>query len=142
MTDLRRQVARELVGYQSGRVRHPDLDDIALFVELMIEWTPEEVDESAALLLFLVQSIPARDAVLLQWATDLTMGDKLWQSTVDDRVVSDLKVGIGPRPDPSRLDRGIAVVQRLLWLAPPHLAQAPHFMLAWLRWARSDWPSS
>ena len=134
-------IAREVARYQSGRVRHPDLDDVALFVELLLEWTPAEVDESAALLLFLVQSIPARDAVLLQWATDLPMGDELWQSAVDDELVINLKLGLGPRPDLARLDRGIAVVERLLAVAPSHLAQPPQFMLAWLRWARSSWPS-
>ena len=139
---MTRSVAHEIAGYQSGRVRHPDLDDVALFVELMLEWSPAEVDESAALLLFLVQSTAARDAVLLQWATDLHLGDELWQSTVDDQVVSDLKLGIGPRPDLARLDRGLAIVERLVSVAPLHLMQAPLFMQAWLRWARSDWPSS
>ena len=134
-------VAREVARYQSGSVRHPDLDDVSLFVELLLEWTPQEIDESAALLLFLVQSVPARDAVLLQWATDLPIGDELWQSAVDDQIVSDLKLGLGPRPDPGRLDRGIAVVERLLAVAPSHLAHSPQFMLAWLRWARSSWPS-
>jgi hypothetical protein len=141
----KRRVAREFSRYRSGRVRHPELDDVSLFVELALEWTPAEFDETAALLLFVVQNPVARDAVVLQWATDLWMGDRLWQSRYGgkdlelDEVVGNLKLGIGARPDPVRLERGISIVERLVSVAGPQHAPAPLFMLTWLRWARRTW---
>ncbi len=142
---LKRRIAAEFERYRSGRVAHPDLDDAALFVELLLEWSPAEVDEAAALLLYLVQFPAARDAALLQWATDLATGDRLWQCAADgslerDQLAKDLKVGLGPRPDPARLDRGISIAERLTSVASEQYAAAPRFMLTWLHWARVNWP--
>jgi hypothetical protein len=131
------RLAREFASLSSGRVRHPELDDPALFTEHLLRFSQKEFDEVAAVLLFLVQNPAARDAVLLQWATDLDTGDRLWRFD-EPELVHDLRFGRGPRPDPGRLERAIAVVERLLWLSE---AQHARFMLAWLQWARSSWPS-
>jgi hypothetical protein len=131
------RLAREFASLSSGRVRHPELDDPALFAEHLLGFSEKEFDEVAAVLLFLVQNPAARDAVLLQWATDFDTGDRLWRFD-DTQLVHDLRFGRGPRPDPARLDRAIAVAERLLWLSE---AQPARFMLAWLHWARSSWPS-
>jgi hypothetical protein len=143
---VKRRVAQQFERYRRGRVAHPDLDDVALFIELLLEWSPEEVDESAALLLYLVQFPVARDVVLVQWASGLSVGDSAWAFARGEnpewvQVVANVLVGAAPTPDPARLERGVAVVERLVALASEQYAAAPTFMLAWLTWARSQWPS-
>lgn len=145
----RRRVARQLSRYRDlaqGGVSHPDfaaLDDVALFVERALEWNEHAFSESAALLLFLLQSPPSRDATMLQWATSITLGDDLWEHRDDpggadagwDETSGNLMLGIGPRPDPERVLRAISLLLRLVSVSGKRARPAILCMLAWLNWA-------
>ncbi len=117
--------------------------DIPLFAEDALTWDAAATESFGALLAFMVQGPPARDLVMLQWASDLAVGDQLWEegyhsdpvqrtSGVD---IGGLMLGHHARPDPDRIERGIALLLHLVaQLAdakrPPLLC-----MLAWLNWA-------
>jgi hypothetical protein len=139
---LRRRVAQEFERYRTGRLVNPELDDVPLFIELALDWSPAEFEQGAALLLYLVQAPAARDATLVQWATDLGTGDLTWPTAQGEGSEQTRQYlgGVGPTPDRQRLDRAIAIVERLLAVTLELYAPAPAFMLAWLRWARSSWP--
>ena len=139
----RRRVIDEFAGYGQKGAFHPEFDDVPLFVERALEWTDDEFVESAALLLYLLQSPASRDAAMLHWATNLSMGDDLWAFAhrplgVDpewDTSMGNLMLGVGPRPDPVRIHQAIALLRRLVAVAPPFAQPAPLCMLTWLNWA-------
>ncbi|MGV8885443.1 MAG: DUF4192 family protein [Microbacteriaceae bacterium] len=101
-------------------------------------------DRFGALLLCAVQGPPMRDHAMLQWASSLETGRLMheWATagpagtdpSADERFGS-LMIGIGPRPDADRVDRGIDLLLALV----PHVTGkdrlAPLCMLAWLSWA-------
>ncbi len=145
----RRRVARQLARYRDlaqGGLSHPEfepLDDVALFVERALDWDEHGFSQSAAFLLFLLQSPPSRDATMLQWATNLALGDELWEHADDppggdpewDETSGNLMLGIGPRPDPERVLRAISLLLRLVAVASKPARPALLCMLAWLNWA-------
>jgi hypothetical protein len=117
--------------------------DIPLFAEDALTWDAAATESFGALLAFMVQGPPVRDLVMLQWASDLAVGDQLWEEgSHSDQVqrtagvdIGGLMVGQYARPDPDRIERGIALLLHLVaQLAdakrPPLLC-----MLAWLNWA-------
>lgn len=119
------------------------LADIPLFAEGALAWHAAQLDAHGALLVFALQGQTVRDLVMLQWASGLSVGDRLWEETVGERRrapsreidIGDLMLGIGPRPDPGRVERAIALLETLVSWAedarrPPLLC-----MLAWLNWA-------
>ena len=123
------------------------LGDLPLFAEEALRWDAAAIEANGALLAFMVQGPPARDLVMLQWATNIAVGDQMWEQgqSVEALVpsagrpanidIADLMMGIAPRPDPVRVDKGIALLGAIVaQLAdeerPPLLC-----MLAWLTWA-------
>lgn len=139
----RRQVAVDFARYRRHGAFHPEFDDVPLFIERALEWSDKEFAESAALLLYLLQGPASRDAAMLQWATNLSMGDDLWSRSHHpvgsdpqwDTLVGDLMLGFGPPPELSRMRRAIALLRRLVAIAEPHAQPAPLCMLTWLNWA-------
>ena len=139
----RRQVAADFAHYRRHGAFHPEFEDVPLFVELALEWTDDEFAESAALLLYLLQGPASRDAAMLQWATNLSMGDDLWATSQQppgldpqwDHSIGNLMLGIGPRPDHERMLQAIALLRRLVAVADVSAQPAPLCMLAWLSWA-------
>ena len=138
-----RAVRSEFAGYLKRGAYHPEFEDVPLFVERALDWSDDEFAESAALLLYLLQGAASRDAAMLQWATNLTLGDDFWayahrQAGEDpewDAFVGNLMLGKGPRPDPSRVVQAITLLRRLVAVAEPHAQPAPLCMLVWLNWA-------
>ena len=119
------------------------LGDIPLFVEGALAWDAAALDAHGALLVFALERPPVRDLVMLQWAFGLEVGDRLWERDPqegsfdgpDDADLATLMIGIGPRPDPHRIEGGIALMLELTSRTedvsrPPLLC-----MLAWLNWA-------
>ena len=121
------------------------LEDLPLFAERALAWDAAELDVYGALLVFVLQGPPIRDLVMLQWSFGIDVGDRLWErdrldgcadADLEDLAdLGDLMMGIGPRPDPRRIEGGIALLLELTSRAedvrrPPLLC-----MLAWLNWA-------
>ena len=122
------------------------LNDLPLLMENALSWDDHEIDQGDALLLLAWQGPPVRDMTMLQWASDELVGelclrenDSMRQGDGGDaaahQLLSDLMLGIGPRPDPERIERGIDLVGTVVSRAddserPPLLC-----MLAWLSWA-------
>ncbi|TXN31095.1 DUF4192 domain-containing protein [Lacisediminihabitans profunda] len=152
-----RRVQKGLVRYRrlyvrlttEGPATFPDpvelapLSDIPLFAEEALSWDEDALDAHGALLLFALQGPPVRDHVMLQWATSLAVGDRMWRDIVEDRArdsaadaqLSNLMFGVGPRPEPERIERGIRVLLTLASRVAGTDRLAPLCMLAWLSWA-------
>lgn len=111
-------------------------DDVVLRADAL-------TDDEAARLLASVQSPALRDVVLLLWAFGRETGrrtavEAIAYARTGDLIESPdalLLWGAGPRPDPERIENAIALLLRLVALAPVHARPAPYSMLAWLCWA-------
>ena len=137
-----------MVGRQRNEGESPPsvldvLEDIPVLAERALTWDAAALDAQGALLVFALQGPPVRDLVMLQWAFGLEVGDRLWDRDLqegpidgpDDADLDNLMIGIGPRPDPNRIEGGIALMLELTSRTedakrPPLLC-----MLAWLNWA-------
>lgn len=128
----------------------PDLDplgDLPPFVEESLEWDDAAIDRYDALLLFVVQRPAMRDAIMLQWASDLPTGYRLHDSarrwaagdrdaySGGDQDLDGLMLGVGPRPDRERIHKGIRLLLALVGRVDNDLRVAPLCMLTWLYWA-------
>jgi hypothetical protein len=119
------------------------LAHIPLFVEEALSRDDAGLDAHGALLLFALQGPPVRDHVMLQWASSLAMGERMWRDIVEDRArdsaadeqLASLMLGVGARPDPARIEGGIRVLVTLASLVAGTDRLAPLCMLAWLSWA-------
>ena len=118
------------------------LADIPILAEGALGWDAAALDAQGALLVFALQGPPVRDLVMLQWAFGFELGDQLWDEDLSDHSPdgpnadgANLLMGIGPRPDPHRIEAAIALMLELTSRTedakrPPLLC-----MLAWLNWA-------
>jgi hypothetical protein len=140
------------VALRDPRVDVPEifdaLEDVPGFSEDALAWDADALDAEGALLVFALQAPPVRDLVMLQWAFGLELGDRLWEQDLQadspdepqvaseaDSAAAELLMGIGPRPDPHRIEGAIALLLELTSRTedakrPPLLC-----MLAWLNWA-------
>ncbi|WP_349901846.1 DUF4192 domain-containing protein [Parafrigoribacterium humi] len=124
------------------------LGDLPLLAEEALTWDAAAIDEHGALLAFALQGPPVRDLMMLQWAAGIEVGDQIWNAGATSAEalvassehpgnvdVGDLMMGSAPRPDPDRIEKGIA----LLLVLVPQLADEKRppllCMLAWLNWA-------
>jgi hypothetical protein len=117
--------------------------DIPRLAETALWWTPSEELANSPLLVLALQGPPNRDLVMLQWATCLDVGDALDAQANGEPMIGDfseddlgnLMFGVGPRPNPERILRGIALLSRML-SCTTGLERLPLLtMLAWLNWA-------
>lgn len=123
------------------------LCDLPMFVEDALAWDDAERDTQGALLLFAIQGPPVRDATMLQWAFGFELGDVLYDQAEqfaqdgldlnDERsnMLGNLWMGVGPRPDHTRIERGISLLLKLVSRSENRERPAPLCMLAWLSWA-------
>lgn len=123
-----------------------EFDDLPPFIDEALDWDAATIDRYGALLLLVVQGAPMRDAVMLQWASDLATGYRLREQAErwiegqrelndEDKELGGLMLGIGPRPDVDRIQRGMELLTTLVSRADDELRVAPLCMLAWLNWA-------
>jgi hypothetical protein len=124
-----------------------EFEDVPDLMERALRWNDAEIATKAALILFIVQPPKIRDAVMLQWATDRETGYRLESVQrafsgrspgalrAFDGSLCDLLFGIGPQPDPDRIEAAIALLLAVVERASDELRPAPLCMLGWLHWA-------
>jgi hypothetical protein len=120
------------------------LDDLTGFAEYLL--TSPEGDLSvydAAMLILVVRSPALRDVVMLQWAFDEEMGEKVLDDAcrfrdgepADQLETGPLMMGEGPRPDGRRVEAAILLLKAVVARAPRPERAPLLCMLAWLHWA-------
>ena len=126
--------------------------DLAQLFEVAISWDESEIEQWGPLLMLVVQGPAARDTAMLQWATNKAVGEvslrmhplpadadardaRAMADSPIGKLIGDLMLGIGPRPDPRRIDAGIELLRRLTPLLDERQQLAPLCMLTWLNWA-------
>ena len=118
------------------------LDDVPAFIETALAWSDRELLEHGALLLFALQGPPMRDQTMVQWAAGYATGKHLHAEVENahgdplaiDPALGDIMIGMGPRPDPERMLRGIEILRTLLRSAEGKYRLPVLCMLAWLSW--------
>ena len=123
------------------------LGDLPLFAEDALGWNAAAIEANGALMAFMLQGPRARDLVMLQWATSIAVGDQMWEQvpSIESLVpsterpenidIGELMMGIAPRPDPVRIDKGIALLVALVAKLADEERPPLLCMLAWLTWA-------
>jgi hypothetical protein len=91
---------------------------------------------------FALQGPPVRDLVMLQWAFGPELGNRLWEQDLQDDSPdgpnagsAELLMGIGPRPDPHRIEGAIGLLLELTSRTEDEKRPPLLCMLAWLNWA-------
>ncbi|MGF2949066.1 DUF4192 family protein [Microbacterium alcoholitolerans] len=119
------------------------LDDLPCFAEALLDAPSDDDAYTCAALLWCLQRPALRDAILVQWATDLTFGQRALDaqlnfSTSGDGIpdaVGQVFLGRGPRPDADRLGCALQVVRSAVSRAPRHAKAGALTAAAWLSWA-------
>ncbi|MCR2784736.1 MULTISPECIES: DUF4192 domain-containing protein [unclassified Microbacterium] len=119
------------------------LDDVVEFFEQTLEVDAAALAPyDAALLLWCLSRPALRDVALVQWSADAERGiqaleaQRRWEEGAE--YPPDLAMtmwGEGPRPDPDRLGRALAVARHAAALAPTPLRPGALATCAWLSWA-------
>jgi hypothetical protein len=155
----KRRVRDALAGYRRlvEKVPEDDSDELppefapvknlARFAEDALAWDEPAIRANDALLLFVLQGPGMRDLTMLQWASSLRTGHVLvneadrWIRGGRDKTDAgawaspNLMFGIGPRPDPERVERGIRLLLTVVSRAEDAERPALLCMLGWLNWA-------
>lgn len=119
------------------------LDDIPAFFEMLLGEPDDLPPFATAALLWCLDRPIFRDVALTQWATDVGRGigileAQLAYSHSGTAIPDDLGavfLGQGPKPDPVRLQRALAVVRGAAARAPRASRPGPLTAAAWLSWA-------
>lgn len=120
-----------------------DLSDVPVFIEQALAWDDNETLIHSVPLLWIIQDPRIRDYAMLQWASSLEMGDRIYDQVVDsdegpagiDADVGGMILGEGPSPDFARMRAAIDLLVKIVGLAEDRYRPAPLVMLAWLNWA-------
>ncbi|MEV7631920.1 DUF4192 domain-containing protein [Microbacterium sp. NPDC089318] len=119
------------------------LDDLPHFIEHLLDTPADDDPYACAALLWCLSRPPLRDAILVQWATDLDFGYRAFdaqlafsseRTTVPD-AVGEVFMGRGPRPDLDRLGCALQVVRYAAARAPRQAKVGALTAAAWLSWA-------
>ena len=136
-----RVASRDAVGADA---RAAALRDIPATLEEIITARGDSVDPHAAAFVITISLSPAvRDVVMMQWAFDLALGERVLAdaarfsrgTTAGALETAGLMLGRGPRPDPERVGRAISLLKSIAALAPDDSRAPVLCMLAWLNWA-------
>ena len=119
------------------------LDDLPCFAEELLEVPVGDDAYACAALLWCLNRPTLRDAVLVQWATDLDFGRRALDAQLrfadgHDAIpdaVGQVFLGRGKRPDPDRLGCALQVVRAAAARAPRHAKPGALTAAAWLSWA-------
>lgn len=118
-------------------------DDLPAFFERMLADDDDDQDAAAIAALVWALDRPAlRDVGLLTWCDGVDRGDQAvraqldWEADVAYPMSLARRMwGEGPRPDPPRLLRALAVARRAAAAAPPTHRAGALATCAWLSWA-------
>ncbi|UNK70383.1 DUF4192 family protein [Microbacterium sp. H1-D42] len=119
------------------------LDDLPHFAEGLLESPSDDDAYACAALLWCLSRPSLRDAILVQWATDLDFGRRALDAqmrfsggreAVPD-AIGKVFLGRGPRPDPDRLGCALQVVRSAAARAPRDAKAGALTAAAWLAWA-------
>ena len=119
------------------------LDDLPHFIEHLLDSPLDDDPFACAALLWCLSRPPLRDAILVQWATDLDFGYRAFDAQLafsSDRTsvpdaIGEVFMGRGPRPDLDRLGCALQVVRAAAARAPRHAKVGALTAAAWLAWA-------
>lgn len=118
------------------------LDDLpALFEDVLRDGDdPSPYDD--ALLVWCLSRPALRDIALMEWCGGLAAGDEAFDAQLrweaGEEYPTHLAMhmwGEGERPDPERLERGLARARRAAAVAPVEVRPGPLASCAWLSWA-------
>jgi hypothetical protein len=119
------------------------LDDLPEFYERCLAWDPAALDAYAAATLSWCLSRPAaRDIALLGWTSGRDAGDLALDAQLRAEAGAPYPPalamrmwGEGPRPDPERLQRALAVTRRVAAVTPKPSRAGALAVCGWLSWA-------
>ncbi|SJN46000.1 hypothetical protein FM104_14445 [Microbacterium esteraromaticum] len=119
------------------------LDDLPSFAEALLEMPSDAAPYSCAALLWCLNRPVLRDAILVQWATDLDFGYHALDAQLEfsDRgsgvpdAVGEVFLGRGSRPDIDRLGCALEVVRFAIARAPQPAKVGALTAAGWLAWA-------
>lgn len=119
------------------------LDDLPHFVESLLDSPADDDAYVCAALLWCLNRPTLRDAILVQWATDVEFGSlaldaQMRFSAGNDAIpdaVGQVFLGRGPRPDADRLGCALQVVRSAAARAPRQAKAGALTAAAWLAWA-------
>lgn len=119
------------------------LDDLPRFAEDLLEAPSDTNPYACAALLWCLNRPMLRDAILVQWATDLEFGYRALDAqlafsggrTAVPDAVGEVFLGRGPRPDSDRLGCALQVVRFAVSRAPREAKVGVLTAAAWLAWA-------
>lgn len=119
------------------------LDDPPHFVEHLLDNPADDDPYACAALLWCLSRPPLRDAILVQWATDLDFGYLAFDAqlafsserTAVPDAIGEVFMGRGPRPDFDRLGCALQVVRHAAARAPRQAKVGALTAAAWLSWA-------
>ncbi|GAA2898499.1 hypothetical protein GCM10010455_22520 [Microbacterium esteraromaticum] len=119
------------------------LADLPRFAERLLEAPADDDPYACAALLWCLARPPLRDAILVQWATDVEFGCLAFdaqlafsaaRTTIPD-AIGEVFLGRGPKPDLDRLGCALQVVRWAAARAPRHAKVGALTAAAWLSWA-------
>jgi len=118
------------------------LDDLPAFFEASLGWDTGSLDAyAAATLSWCLSQPPARDVGLLEWVGGREIGDRAvdaqlrWEAGHTYPTELGMRVwGEGPRPDPERLLRALALVRRIAAVTPRGSRAGALAVCGWLSW--------
>jgi hypothetical protein len=119
------------------------LDDLPAFAEELLDAPAGDDAYDCAALLWCLNRPVLRDAILVQWATDLEAGERALDAQLafsgagEDLpdAVGEVFLGRGPRPDPDRLGCALQLVRSAAARAPREAQVGALTAAAWLAWA-------
>lgn len=119
------------------------IEDLPGVFEDALSWDPDDLHPTEAAVLALALGAPLlRDVALTQWSADVEAGRRTlaWQLRFQrgDASVPDEPVrlaGDGPRPDPERLRRGLALARAVAASVSSRRRVGSLASAAWLSWA-------
>lgn len=119
------------------------LDDLPTFAEELLEAPDCDDAYDCAALLWCLNRPVLRDAVLVQWATDLASGERALDAQLAfsgtgegiPDAVGEVFLGRGRRPDPDRLGCALQLVRSAASRAPRDAQVGALTAAAWLAWA-------
>lgn len=150
LRDLDEALDRELRGAPFSGRENPQalaaaalLDDVPLFTEDLLEQPADLPPFACATLLWCLGRPAIRDAMLVQWATDLAFGIRALKAQLDfssaqqaiPDAIGEVFLGKGARPDPDRLGCALHVVRLAAARSPRQARPGALTAAAWLSWA-------